>query len=212
MKKEIKKVYVDCAERFITISQEDDQEVIEGQLFDLDSTRDKAKREIDFSGDDEDGLWAAFATRLSGDGAYFVEDNFSVVGVFSSLEAAEADADAEAQKWFQELLDADTALLRTWTELSGLVSVLVKLAPSAEELMQKLRISHEKMTDDFGYEFGGVHGDIEEAFINQEAAAITILTAAHRFKGMEDPSGVYDHDFSKLKYVPYALPVRKRLK
>jgi hypothetical protein len=177
MKKEIKKVYVDCAERFITISQEDDREVIEGQLFDLDSTRDKAKREIDFSG-----------------------------------EAAEADADAEAQKWFQELLDADTALLRTWTELSGLVSALVKLAPSAEELMQKLRISHEKMTDDFGYEFGGVHGDIEEAFINQEAAAITILTAAHRFKGMEDPSGVYDHDFGKLKYAPYALPVRKRLK
>jgi hypothetical protein len=214
MKREVKKVFVDCEERFITISQEDDLAAVETALFNYNSTEEKLRQELNLESGNQDALWDAFTARLSKAGAYLVEDNFSVEGVFVSLEAAEADAERAAHEWFENLLEADQALSATWKDVSRLVSQFEKLIPEAEKTLEKLLEAHGAMENDFGWEFGNVHKDIEDAYINQEVAVLTILTYVRRFQGKDDPeNGTYRYYFSKERdFTPFTLPVRKRLK
>lgn len=214
MEKEIKKIYVDCEQRFLSITQEDNLEVIENTLFDWSEFGANLRLELGIASENDDALWSVFQKRLSPEGAYLVKSFYGVIGVFASLKAAEAHAERAAKEHLEQLIEVDNRLLATWSQTSRLIQEFAKIAPQAKQVLNELKKVHDVMNDHFGDELWDLHDDLKDSYVAQEAVAITILTVANRLQGKRDPQAVYDYYISTEEetYKPYVLPVRTRFK
>lgn len=217
MKQLVKKVFVDCEQRFYSIFQCNDLYMLENACDELlsDGEVNALTEELNLaSAGPAKESWNAMRSHIENGGScFFVDHDGYTVSMHATLDVAKERAETYADESLKELQQIDEAYAATWRHVVRLKSAVLgldKLAQEAKESIAPVGNALESACIDLD---DPPNADLKHTHMAIEEDIYTVLKCIRRFQGKDCEESPLDDPLRRLyPHVNYALPARKRMK